>query len=307
VNVEVLGSAAGGGVPQWNCACANCGAARGGEVAVRTQDSIAASADGDSWLVCNASPDILVQLARSLHPRGPRQAPFGAIVLTNGDIDHCLGLFNLRESTPLVVYATDAVWRGLVEHNAMARTLRRFPGHTTWRPLALGVPTPIAEVPGLAVTAIAAAGKPPLHLRDYVAPSPEDNIGVVISDGHRRIGYFPCSASAQLGADDLDLLLFDGTFWSDDELIRAELGCARASDMAHVPIDGGSLHAFAHVRCKVYTHVNNTNPILRDGSPEHAAVAAAGWEVARDRARYVVEIPEPQPCVAAPDAQVRQA
>ncbi len=266
MNVEVLGSAAGGGVPQWNCACANCGAARGGEVAVRTQDSIAASADGDSWLVCNASPDILVQLARSLHPRGPRQAPFGAIVLTNGDIDHCLGLFNLRESTPLVVYATDAVWRGLVEHNAMARTLRRFPG-----------------------------------------PSPEDNIGVVISDGHRRIGYFPCSASAQLGADDLDLLLFDGTFWSDDELIRAELGCARASDMAHVPIDGGSLHAFAHVRCKVYTHVNNTNPILRDGSPEHAAVAAAGWEVARDRARYVVEIPEPQPCVAAPDAQVRQA
>src|SRR5882757_6994567 len=139
MRVRILGSGAGGGVPQWNCGCANCRAVRADSphIRARTQDAIAVSADPASWLIVNASPDIRQQIESfdELHPKAARHSPIAAVVLTNGDLDHVVGLFTLRESHPLVVYATEVVWRGLVDHNVMMRTLQRFEGHVTWRPL----------------------------------------------------------------------------------------------------------------------------------------------------------------------------
>jgi len=256
----------------------------------RTQDSIALTGDGEAYVVVNASPDILTQIQRTpvLAPKEPRHSPIAAIVLTNGDMDHVLGLFSLRESYPLHLYATEPVWRGLRERNVMFRTLERFEGHVTWHPLALGV---TAALPGgVSVTPFAVPGKLPVHLEKVTTPSEEDNVGLdfAAADG-ARIVY--AAAAGALGAyvarfDGAACVLFDGTFWSEDELVRLGLSRARAKSMAHLPIDGtgGSLAKLANVRAarKVYTHVNNTNPILLRGTDERARVEAAGWEVAYD-------------------------
>src|SRR5260221_3051885 len=152
MRVRILGSGAGGGVPQWNCGCQNCRAVRAGSPSIqaRTQDSIAASAAPGSWVIVNASPDIRQQLEAfdELHPQAARHSPIAAVVLTNGDLDHVVGLFTLRESYPLVVYATETVLRGLVDHNVMMRTLQRFEGHVTWRPLVLGAETAVLDSKG---------------------------------------------------------------------------------------------------------------------------------------------------------------
>src|ERR1041385_4622220 len=170
--IRVLGAAAGGGFPQWNCGCPNCRGVRDGAVhaRARSQECVAVSADGDAWLLLNCSPEIRAQIESfpGLHPRGPRHSPIAAIVLTNGDLDHCLGLLSLRESHPLVVYATESVRRGFVEDNVLYRTLERFPGQVTWRPLKLGDETdvvgPGGHPIGLRMGAIAAPGKAPIHL-----------------------------------------------------------------------------------------------------------------------------------------------
>ncbi len=287
MRVRVLGSAAGGGFPQWNCGCPRCRGVRAGTLraAPRTQDSLAASGDGERWLLLNCSPEVRAQIESfpSLHPRAPRQTPIAAILLTNGDLDHVLGLFSLRESQPLHVFATESVRRGLVETNAIYKTLERFPGQATWHPLPLDR---AVEVAGLTVRARAVAGKAPIHLADR-APSPEDNVGLWIGDpaSGRSFAYVPGAADlAPLAwCDGAECVFFDGTFWSEDELPRHGLGERRAREMAHVPV-GESLAAFAAVaaRRKIYTHVNNTNPILDEDSPEHATLAAAGCEVASD-------------------------
>src|SRR5262249_17569220 len=142
VHIRVLGSAAGGGFPQWNCGCPNCRGVRAGTIRAtpRTQESVAVSANGEGWVLLNVSPGIRQQIEgfAGLHPRGPRHSPIDAIVLTNGDLDHTLGLLSLRESHPLVVYATERVAQGFTEGNVLYRTLQRFPGQVTWRPLKLG-------------------------------------------------------------------------------------------------------------------------------------------------------------------------
>jgi pyrroloquinoline quinone biosynthesis protein B len=303
MRIRVLGAAAGGGFPQWNCACENCELARRGDprVAPRTQDSIAFFPDGAGGdaVVVNASPDIHAQIARSsdLWPRGPRHTPIRAVVLTNGDLDHVLGLFSLRESQPLVVYATRAVIDGLAERNVVARTLARFDGQVTWRALALGEETPLFG--GLSVRAVTAPGKLPVHLVGVAQPSPEDNVALVFSSAPAsssssasagaKVAY--AASAGALGAwisalDDCDVVFFDGTFWSSDELVRQGLGKSRAEDMAHVPVggDAGSLARLSlpRARRRIYTHVNNTNPMLREGSAERAALARAGWELAFD-------------------------
>jgi pyrroloquinoline quinone biosynthesis protein B len=293
MRLRVLGSAAGGGVPQWNCACPNCAEARrsAGKVRPRTQDGLALEAAPGVWFLLNASPDIHRQIHEhpALWPREGRATPIQGVVLTNGDLDHTLGLFSLRESTPLVLYATDAVQRGLVERNTIFRTLQRFPGQSAWRRLALEEPAEL--VTGVTVTAVALPGKVPKHLEGLSAPSPEDNVGLWIRD--TRSGKLLVVATAAGTAGDYvarlsgaDVVLFDGTFWSSDELPRLGLGTARAEDMAHLPVggEGGSLAALAGVRAgrKVLTHINNTNPILVEGSAERRAVEAAGWEVAHD-------------------------
>jgi pyrroloquinoline quinone biosynthesis protein B len=296
MRARVLGSAAGGGLPQWNCACENCALARAGDakVSTRTQDSIAIGTGGeDGWLLVNASPDVLRQVEqfRALWPRSRRGTPIAAVALTNGDLDHVLGLFSLREWEPLRVLAARRVRAGLVDHNAMLRTLARTPDQLAWTDLELGREVTLAEV-GVGVTAIAVPGKLPVHLVGLIEPSPQDNVALRIRDlaAGGRTMVIATSVGSLDGVDalvdDADAIFFDGTFWSDDELIVQGLGKARASDMAHVPVGGrdGSLARLGHVRAahRVYTHVNNTNPMLRDVSVERAEVTRAGWQVAYD-------------------------
>ena len=295
MKIRVLGSAAGGGFPQWNCGCFNCREGRrgSGRARPRTQESIAVSADGESWFLINASPEIRAQIEAcpELWPRAERHSPIAGILLTNGDLDHCLGLLSLRESHPLVIYATDAVRAGFTEGNVLYRTLERFPEQVTWRRLAPGQEQPLGGLGSeLHVTAIPAPGKLPLHLEGRRAPSPEDNVGFVIRMGSRkRIAYFsgiagPSPAVEQALAD-ADLVFFDGTFWSSDELIAVGLGTRTAEEMAHWPIGGpnGSLQFLSRQGAPaIYIHVNNTNPILHEDSAERRAVAAAGIVIAED-------------------------
>ena len=298
--IRVLGSAAGGGFPQWNCGCPNCRGLREGTVRAqaRTQECVAVSADGAAWLLLNCSPEIRQQIEGfpGLHPRGPRDSPIAAILVTNGDLDHCLGLLSLRESHPLVVYATEPVRRGFVEDNVLYRTLERFPGQMTWRTLKLGgdeeIVGPDGRPTGLAVTPLAVPGKPPIHLEHRAPPAAEDNIGVRVREQAtgRVLAY--CSAAAAVtddmrrALDGADAVFFDGTFWSSDELPALGLGTKRAEEMAHLPVGGpgGSLARLADLRARrrVYIHINNTNPMLRDDSAERAQVDAAGWEIAGD-------------------------
>jgi pyrroloquinoline quinone biosynthesis protein B len=294
VQVRVLGSAAGGGFPQWNCGCDNCQASRRGDpgARARTQESIAVSADGVSWFLINVSPEIRAQIEScpALTPRTARHSPIAGLLLTNGDLDHCLGLLSLRESHPLVVHATESVRAGFTTGNVLYRTLERFPGQVTWAPLALDREQPLGES-GLHVTAIQTPGKLPLHLEGMRAPSAEDNIGLQIRDARTggRLAYFsgvagPSDAvTATLGR--ADVFFFDGTFWSSDELIAAGLGTRRAEDMAHWPVGGpeGSLAYLARQPGRrILIHVNNTNPILREQSAQRRALDAAGIEVAAD-------------------------
>ena len=162
MRIRVLGSAAGGGFPQWNCGCPNCTSVRAGDARFlrRTQDSLAVTRDGERWHLVNASPDILRQIDASpaLWPRSPRHSPIASIALTNGDLDHVLGLFSLRESWPLTLYATAAVRRGLEERNAIFRTLRRFEGQVTWRDLALDREVELEPNLFLTARAVQAAG-----------------------------------------------------------------------------------------------------------------------------------------------------
>ncbi|MDD9941251.1 MAG: pyrroloquinoline quinone biosynthesis protein PqqB [Myxococcales bacterium] len=296
--VRILGSAAGGRFPQWNCACPNCADVRRGDPALtpRTQDSIAVSADGERFFLFNCPADVLEQIQQTpaLHPRGPRHSPIAGVLVGNGDLDHVLGLFCLRESQPLSLHTTERVRADLADRNAMYRTLQRFEGHVTWKQLVLDQPFELTylngERAGLTVTAFAAPGKRPLHLMHTGNPSPEDNVGFAIEDAASgRTCVYLTAAGSLSGLEprvaNADCVLFDGTFWSESELIDLGLGTSRARDMAHWPIGGpdGSLARLQHLNARrIYTHINNTNPILRTDSNERRAVEAAGWEVAHD-------------------------
>lgn len=299
MHIRILGSAAGGRFPQWNCACPNCKAVRAGDpmLTARSQDAIAISSDGRCWFVFNASADILQQIEDNppLHPRGPRDTPIAGILLGNGDLDHVLGLLGMRESQPLHLYATDAVRTGLVEDNGMFRTLQRFDGHTTWHRLSPGQPLaltyPDGSAAGLTLTPFAAPGKRPIHLEQRGAPSADDNIGFHVHEPKSGRTCVYATAVAELDGvlpwlERADCVLLDGTFWTDDELIRLSLGEKRARDMAHLPVGGpdGSLLRLSHLKArrKIYTHINNTNPMLRMDSAERRAVVDAGWEIADD-------------------------
>ena len=304
MRIRVLGAAAGGGFPQWNCGCPNCRGVRAGHVRAtpRTQESVAVSADGERWFLLNASPEIRQQLESfsALHPKAARHWPVDAIVLTNGDLDHTLGLLSLRESHPLVVYATERVRRGFTEGNVLYRTLERFPGQVTWRALQPGREVALAGVDGqgsgLLIEAVAVPGKLPIHLERGVdaagAGDARDNIGLKIRDAAtgRRLAYFPAAggltAEVRKALADAHCVFFDGTFWSSDELPALGLGTKRAEDMAHLPVGGeaGSLAALRGLSAprRIYIHINNTNPLLRDDSMERKEAEAAGWEIAWD-------------------------
>jgi pyrroloquinoline quinone biosynthesis protein B len=306
VRIRVLGSAAGGGFPQWNCGCPNCRGHRAGSIRAqgRTQESVAISADGESWFLLNASPDVRQQIEgfAPLHPRAPRHSPIRGIVLTNGDLDHCLGLLSLRESHSIDVYATDGVRKGFTDGNTLYGTLERFEGQVTWKALPLGTERMLelddGRGSGLAIEAISFPGKAPVHLERLRPTEPEDNVAVRVRETTtgRTLAYAsavgsitPAVRAALAGAD---CVFFDGTFWSDDELVAGGLGTKRAAEMAHVAVGGasGSLQSLRSlpVGRRIYIHLNNTNPLLREDSPERALAESAGWEVAWDGMEIVL-------------------
>ena len=299
MHIRVLGSAAGGGFPQWNCGCDNCRAVRTGASGfrARSQESVAVSADGETWFLLNASPEVRAQIEsfEGLHPRAPRHSPIAGIVLTNGDLDHCLGLLSLRESHPLTLYATAGVERGFREHNVLFRTLQRFAGQLSTRALRLGereaLLTHDGQASGLSIEAVPVPGKLPIHLEGRSEPSAEDNIGLLIHEQAKRrtLAYFPAVAAncppLAAAVEQAECVFFDGTFWSSDELPQRGLGDKRAEDMAHWPVGGerGSLGFLRELRGRrILIHVNNTNPMLREDGDEAAQLAAAGVELAYD-------------------------
>jgi len=260
---------------------------------------VAVSADGENWFLLNASPEIREQIESfpPLAPRHLRHSPIAGIVLTNGDLDHCLGLLSLRESHPITVYATDSVRIGFTEGNLLYRTLERFEGQVTWQQLSLGVSRQL-EKSALSITAFPIPGKRPIHLEGRGKASNEDNVGLVIRDRttDRALAYVPAAAAWTATLDRMlaavEGVFFDGTFWSDPELLTAGVGHKRAAEMAHLPV-GGPSGSLAHLRRlgaarRVLIHINNTNPLLLDDGPERAEVTAAGIEVAFDGMEIVL-------------------
>jgi pyrroloquinoline quinone biosynthesis protein B len=301
MHVLVLGAAAGGGFPQWNCRCAACLEAWQGRAPSLTQSSLAVSADGERWFLLNASPDLRAQILAQprLQPQsGARHSPLVGAVLTNGDVDHVAGLLSLRESQPLALYATAKVL-GVLRENSVFNVLN--PEFVARRPLAIDEPAELRDrdgaAVGLRVTPVRVPGKVPLYLEDSrieenLAVRGDDTIGLEIAAvrSGKRFLYLPACAALdgelRERVEGAPLVFFDGTLWRDDEMIRAGAGTKTGRRMGHMSIDGpgGTIAAFRDLRVgrRIFIHINNTNPILCPGSPERAAVEAAGWGVARD-------------------------
>ena len=265
MRVRVLGSAAGGGYPQWNCHCRVCEAARAGESRPRTQSSLAIRGDDGPWFLVNASPDLRQQLEMlGARVDGVRAPPVAGVLLTDAEIDHTAGLLLMRESaTPIRVYGDAGIERALSE--TVLRMLERFCG-VEWRPLPLEGSSLVVE---------------PFEVSD-------DQTGFVFRDSGGTVTYVP--GLARLDDDVVqrlaasDVVLVDGTFWHDDDLARLGISDRTAGDMGHVPLKGGTLEMLAGLDRprKILVHINNTNPILLEDSPERAEVERVGIEVAYD-------------------------
>lgn len=289
--LRVLGSAAGGGFPQWNCGCPGCRAVREGSrpARPRTQSSVAVSADDRNWFVLNASPDIRSQMEAfpALHPREGRATPLRAVLLTDAELDHTLGLLLLREGRTLELHATPAVQETLRHGTALLPTLERY-CQVDWRPVVPGADVSLGN--GLSYRAFDV----PTTKRARFAGGPEQGrvVGYRLTDEHsgRSAVYLPgvqrLTPAVRGELDDCACLLVDGTCWFDDELIRLGLADKTAGEMGHLPIRGpdGSLdqlHALPIER-KIYIHINNTNPMLLEDTPERRIVEECGMEVAVD-------------------------
>jgi pyrroloquinoline quinone biosynthesis protein B len=286
----VLGSAAGGGFPQWNCCCPVCRLAWAGDPRVkpRTQASIAVSADGERWLLINASPDLRAQISATpvLHPKADRRdSPIAAVILTGAEIDQTTGLLTLRERQPFRLLATAAT-HGFVAGNPMFSALQ-----PDLVPRLTIVPGEcFAPLPGIEAELFSVPGKVPLYLEGDRSKNEADvNVGVELRAGTARLVYVPGAAAVPAPIQDrlarADIVLFDGTLYRDDEMILTGTGEKTGRRMGHMPIDGpdGTLVALAGLSGRrLFIHINNTNPILIEGSPERAHVTAAGWEVAED-------------------------
>jgi pyrroloquinoline quinone biosynthesis protein B len=299
MQVRVLGSGAGGGFPQWNCACSNCSRFRQGQFhgSARTQAQIAVSANGKDWVLLNASPDLHPQIeaCRDLWPSGERQSPIRGVILTGGEIDQIAGLLVIREFQRFDVFATPPIRRIVTEDNSMFRVLARVANQVTWRDITVDR---AFETHGLRVEPFTLPGKFPLFASASLvadANPAEAVLGLRISpisstSGGPALAYLPGIGSITDALLDrlssCNLVFFDGTFWTDAEPQSIPGITRTASQMGHVPVSGagGSLERLAALKNtrKVYLHVNNTNPILDEDSAEHAAVAKAGWEVSWD-------------------------
>ena len=298
MKILVLGSAAGGGFPQWNCNCRNCAGVRDGSLRTRarTQSSIAVSANGSDWVLFNASPDLLTQIRANpaLQPgRALRDTGIAGVVLIDAQIDHTTGLLMLREGKPLPVWCTPQVREDLTTGNPIFNVLSHF-CTVNWQPVQVTPPQAFA-VPGAAglrFTPVPLSSKAPPYSPHRHDPHPGDNIGVLIEDAAsgRKVFYAPGFGAMEPHLEpflaDSDCVLLDGTFWTDDEMIRLGISTKTAREIGHLPQSGPDgmmalLGRYAKPR-KVLIHINNTNPILDEDSPERAALTAAGIEVAFD-------------------------
>jgi pyrroloquinoline quinone biosynthesis protein B len=302
--IKVLGSAAGGGFPQWNCNCHNCVAVRSGAPGfkARTQSSLAISRDGSSWALLNASPDLRQQIERTpgLHAdkkQGLRHSPIKAVVLTNGDVDHIIGLINLREAQALSVYGTRRVL-DILKSNTVFQVLAEplVPRIA----LPLDQPTPLKGADtdlGLTVEAFAVPGKVALYLEDASAgkdfgTQEGDTIGLKVTDPAAKTSFFYIPGCAEIDErlakrlKGASVVFFDGTLFTDDEMIEQGLLNKTGARMGHISMSGpaGSISAFSKlgVGRLIYVHINNSNPALDENSAARKSIEGAGWEVGYD-------------------------
>jgi pyrroloquinoline quinone biosynthesis protein B len=289
--VRVLGSAAGGGFPQWNCTCPPCRAVRDGSrpARARTQSSIAVSPDRRRWFLFNASPDIRAQIEScpALYPTSGREVPLQAVLLTDAELDHTLGLLLLREGHGLVLHTTEAVHDTLYDGTSLLRTLEAY-CPVKWQPVVPGADVSLGE--GLSYRAFDV----PTTKRARFGPAAAQGrvVGYRLTDERsaRALVYLPgvqeLTAAVRTELADCACLLIDGTCWRDDELIRLGLAGKTAREMGHLPIGGpgGSLEQLSPlaIEHKIYIHINNTNPILLEDAPERRIVEEHGIEVAAD-------------------------
>ena len=304
MRIRVLGSAAGGGYPQWNCACPNCAGIRQASVKARprSQAQVAVTHDKFHWFLLNASPDLRQQLLGSpeLHPSPAAPAsPVSTIILTSADVDCVMGLLHLREFQPLHIYCTLSVKRILTEENSIFRVLTRSNPPVHWETLPLDrlIPLVPPSAPGmkdgLFCKAVPLLGSFPDYVGDKLRgtfPPEEAIVGIQLVHKEKRFFYGPglpgIGEEWQRAIDESDLALLDGTFWKEDELITAKRSRKTAREMGHIPLWGerGLLRRpfrLGKTR-KILIHINNTNPVLNEDSPEHKAVRDAGFEIAFD-------------------------
>jgi pyrroloquinoline quinone biosynthesis protein B len=297
----VLGAAAGGGFPQWNSNAEACRRARAGDAtaAPRTQASLAVSGDGERWFLINASPDLRQQIEahRILHPsRDLRSSPIEGVILTGADVDAIAGLLHLRERQPFTIYASQRVLAvltanpifGVLAEDCVRR--QEVPLGQSFEPrhvdgISSGLEVELFDVPGKVALYLETG-----HAPEDLSGKPGDTVGVQVRAGEHRLVYIPGCA---LMTDALkrrlagaSVVLFDGTLWRDDEMVRLGLGPKTGRRMGHMSVSGpdGTLAAFHDipVKRKILVHINNSNPILVDDSVERAGVVKEGWEVAYD-------------------------
>lgn len=298
MHIHVLGAAAGGGFPQWNCNCPNCGGYRKGTIKAkaRTQSSIAVSSNQVDWVLFNTSPEILAQLAAfpAMQPgRALRDTAIKAIVFVDSQIDHTTGLLMLREGCPHTVYCTDPVYEDLNTGFPILELLKSWNGGIDRRPIPLdGSSFQIEGISGLSFQALPVDGKAPPYSPHRNDHHVGDNIGIQVTDLHsgKQLLYAPglghIAPETHAAMKQADCLLIDGTFWREDEMAVVGLGERKAADMGHLPQSGPGgmlevLRKMDHAR-KVLIHINNTNPILVEDSEQRQLVEAQGVEVAYD-------------------------
>jgi len=298
MQVRVLGAAAGGGFPQWNCNCRNCDGVRKGTIRAqaRTQSSIAVSSNGVDWALFNASPDLLAQIKSfpALQPaRGIRDTGIRAIVLVDGQIDHTTGLLMLREGRPLEIWCTDMVREDLSTGNPLFHILGHYCGVNWHRlPTTAGSSFSIDGIEHLSFTAVPLKSKAPPYSPHRDNPHEGDNIGMRITDvrSGKKLFYAPGLGEIETHLEPLlreaDVVMVDGTFWTDDEMIRLGISKKRARDIGHLAQSGdsGMISVLKPLKAarKILIHINNTNPILDEDSAERAELSHAGIEVAYD-------------------------
>ena len=302
----VLGSAAGGGLPQWNCLCENCrlAYARDSRITQRSQCSVAVSADGENWVVLSATPDLRQQIIANpeLHPKiAPRHSPIKAVFAPNGDVDNIAGLLVMREMQPFTLWATKSVMAntiggvfGVLNADAVKRET-------------VEIEQVIDTGLGFTLTPFVAPGKIPLYLESSneaeieLGAESDTTVGVEIRQGDRRFYYMPSCArmtdALRKRLHGADIIFFDGTTFEDDEMIRLGLLPKTAWRMGHMAMNGekGSIASLdgLDIKRRVFVHINNSNPAFRHDSAERAQVEAAGWEIGYDGLR--IDAPEERP------------